>query len=231
MGFLDWLFGSKRAPGEDEPEEAFEQEEETAEAQESDEILKAEGEGFMYWQEENNRMPCGGYHGQKPPADRPALTGSEVAAWDVLTQHGFSRRLMAREGILKDYLALGVSPVTEARWRGAFLRGLMEAAGERPENLDLVAALGAEYGDETALLDAVEALDGTVTSADAPTNHWIKRCERILDAAVNGGFADHDAVLRRTREAVAELVARIETLHGATAESKALRVKLDSMIF
>ena len=213
-------------PSDDEQatDEGFESEEDAAD---EGGTLDVEGEGFMYWQEENNRMPFSGYHGQMARADRPAMTGNEVAAWDVLNEHGFSRVLMAREGLLEDYRALGVSPVTEARWRADYIRALLESAREHPQAADRVALLAAEYGDETALLDAVEALDAAVTTLPAPLETLPAHCGRILDAAEHGAFEDRKAVLSQAREALTELVSRIENLYGQTEQTRALLARLE----
>jgi len=174
------------------------------------EILNVEGTDYMYWQSENNRMPHAGFHGQLPQADRPAMRANEVVGYDMLCDYAFSHAAMARDGVLGDFLELGIAPVTEVRWRADIMRQLLDAAPEQPELLDDVAALAAEYGDGDALRAAMEALDTAVTRERVGADVLLERCGRILDAGLSGPGALTGKEADRLREAAGELIDRIE---------------------
>ena len=134
-----------------------------------------------------------------------AMTPDEVIAWDMLTQHGFSRRMLERDGELQDYLALGVKPEAEARWRGEYMERLME---RYPEDSDVFFLLVLEYHDEPMLARFVKLLDEKIGTLDAPGDVVLSDCKRVLEILDIAGFDETE----KLKCQVLEVVRRGESL-------------------
>ena len=124
-----------------------------------------------------------------PPQPGAAMTADEVAAWDMLCQHGFSRIELEKSGELEAYRSLGISPETEARWLGSFMEGLIDRAEAHPEGLDQAMWLAAEYGDEMGMSRALEVLDDAVTEEALRDGAILGSCLNAALAVEAGDFA------------------------------------------
>ena len=113
-------------------------------------------------------------HGDGPEI---AMSPVEVAAWDMLAKHNFSRAALQREGELSAYEALGIKPELEARWRGDIMAALLDGY---PNGLDRVLALIVEYCDAPMLERVAEKLDDSVNRDAIPGKTVLADCERAL---------------------------------------------------
>ena len=122
-----------------------------------------------------------------------AMNPDEVAAWDMLVQHGFSHDELRRQGELEAYLSLGVKPETEARWRKNYLDGLLDRADAQPEGLDVALVLAAECGDAPAFQRGLEILDDSVSEEHLRDGAVLGSClcamVALQDAALAPDFA------------------------------------------
>ena len=97
-----------------------------------------------------------------------AMTPNEVAAWDMLYEHAFSRASLRQSGELGAYETLGISLELERRWRAAYVLDLLADYANDPRDMDVVLLLAAEYRDEAMLTRAVDALDEAVDDRSVP---------------------------------------------------------------
>ena len=136
-----------------------------------------------------------------------AMSPDEVIAWDMLRQHGYSRAALAEEGVLADYLALGIRSGLEARWRGEYMEDLLK---RYPAGFDGLLLSIAEYRDVPMLDRAIERLDDSVDVAGIPGETVLNDCRSalvMLDAVPFEAFVLADARQRLLetvrREAIA----------------------------
>ena len=128
-----------------------------------------------------------------------AMTADEVVAWDMLRQHGFSRRRMEREGDLPGYLSLGVRRELEDRWRGETMERLLEGYPDGAQNL---LELIAEYGDRAMLARLIALLDDRIGTTDAPGETVLNDCARVLELLDSTTFEGADALRAQVLETV-----------------------------
>ena len=128
-----------------------------------------------------------------------AMTADEVAAWDMLRQHSFSRQRMEREGELSGFLSLGVRPELEARWRGEYMERLLEGYPDgRQAFLDLIS----EYGDRPMLARLIALLDDRIGTTDAPGEAVLSDCAGVLALLDDPRFEGTEAMRQKVLETV-----------------------------
>ena len=138
----------------------------------------------------------------QPEMPKPALTAEQVAARDMIQQYGFRHDRMAQDGVLEDYLALGIDADTERRWYGEYAGQLLAGSAE---DLGTALALAAEHGDAALLRSAGNALDeaargGRILDAEALT-----LVGALLDALEKEPFSENEDLLREGRILALEL--------------------------
>ena len=137
-----------------------------------------------------------------------AMTPNEVAAWDMLCQHGFSRASLRQTGELEAYLSLGVRPQLENSWRTDYALDLLARYETRPEGMDAALLIAAEYGDEALLSRALDALDDEIGTGHVPGEVLLENIRNAMYIASSDLFsADFGA---ETRGLLTELANRAE---------------------
>ena len=136
------------------------------------------------------------------------MSADEVAAWDMLCQHGFSRAALRASEELSAYEALNIRPGLEAGWRVSFTDGLLKQFEEKPEGLDAALLIAAEYGDAPLMDRIVELLDDAVTAERVPGETLLGGVQNAFMALDAGHFDPKDA--ERLRGLLSELVDRAE---------------------
>ena len=111
-----------------------------------------------------------------------AMSEVEVAAYDMLNHHGFSRASMQRSGELEDYLALPIGEELERRWRMGYIRILLGAYVQHPEVLDPLLQLAREYRDEPLVRRLREVMDEAITGESLSGEQLIGDLKKCLDA-------------------------------------------------
>ncbi len=144
-----------------------------------------------------------------PRRPLPAMTASEVVAYDLLAQHLFSRTRIAADGLLDEYLALDIPTEVESRWRGDFINRLIEACGECPECLAPVLELAAEYRVPRAVERVLDAMDDAASDYRAPDGVLLGECLAILDALDGNAPGDGDEVRLQALELARRLSLRL----------------------
>ena len=139
-----------------------------------------------------------------------AMSPDEVIAWDMLRQHGFSRAALMEEGVLPDYLALGVRPALEARWRGEYLEALL---AQYPRGFDGLLLSIVEYRDAPMMDRAIERLDDGVDKAEIPGRTVLADCQSALMALDAARFPE--PVAADFRQRLLEAARREATLLSA----------------
>ena len=137
------------------------------------------------------------------------LSPKEVAALDVLMEHGFSRRAIEKDGMLADYEALGVPLDLEWRWRMIWIREQLKDSVHHPEAVVPVAALAEEFGEVGILLMALEALDETVSAEQVPDEAMEAPLEQAALIFRDGRWPG-DGDVEKCRALILELAERLE---------------------
>ena len=137
-------------------------------------------------------------HAFTPYQRGAVMTDREVAAWDMLQGHHFSRKSLQASGELEDYLSLGVSDELERLWRASYVRMLLEGYEEKPSGLKTVLAIATEYHDEGLMRRVIETLDDAITGERMDGLTLINSLKDCLDV----GIFD--------KEQIMELLARAE---------------------
>ena len=133
-----------------------------------------------------------------------AMKPEEIAAWDVLTQHCFSREAIRQAGEMEDYLALGISEELEAKWRGEFVNGLLDQYETQPECLDAVLSIAREY-ESPVLMERVWKLpDKAVTEQSVDDEVLLAGVGSALEV-LDGGALASERGASRTRERLLEI--------------------------
>jgi len=172
---------------------------------EDDDVGVLDALGEAAWQSNAGNF----YHGA--PTPDVAMTAGEVAAWDVLAQHGFSHAQMEKDGVIEDYRALGVKPETEVRWRRDYANSALAAFREEgnPAIANAVVRLAVECGDPYALNGALEAMDDAVSAEKIGGMPALEVCANMAAALGSGAFDADAAFLAEARGQVGELVNRL----------------------
>ena len=142
-----------------------------------------------------------------------AMTANEVAAWDILSQHCFSREAMIKSGILEGYKSLGITTDLETRWRAAFAAMLLDDYKPHPEGLKTVMALVEEYQDTALMRRVLAVLDDAVTEEHMNGEALIGSIRRCLETLNRDVFDTSFTEVMRTE--LMELADRAE-YHLAT---------------
>ena len=200
-----WLAVEAREPAGDRDEPSGDGGEADAPEPEDDDANMLNTLGEAAWQ-----SPPGAFH-RGAPTPEIAMTAEEVAAWDVLAQHGFSHAQMEQDGVIGDYLALGVKPETEVRWRRDYANSALAAFREEgnPAIANAVVRLAVECGDPYALNGALEAMDDAVSAEKIGGMPALEVCANMAAALGSGAFDADAAFLAEARGQVGELVNRL----------------------
>ena len=145
----------------------------------------------------------------RPRAPLPAMNPNEVVAYDLLDQHRFSRARLAEDGLLDDYRALGVSPQVEARWRGDFIKALIDGCGGHPPALEALMELAAEYQAPQIVARALDAMDDDATEYRVPDGILLNRCRMTLTALDAWAPEEAPELRRQALELARRLITRL----------------------
>lgn len=130
----------------------------------------------------------------RPELPKPALTAEQVAARDMIEQYGFDHGRMAVDGVLEDYLALGIDADTEALWYGEYAERLLKGTAE---DLGKALVLAVDNGDAALLCDVGDALDSAVHGWRIRDTEALTLMGKLLDALEKEPFAgDAEALLQ-----------------------------------
>ena len=122
-----------------------------------------------------------------------AMRAEEVAAWDMLNQHFFSREAMKMSGELDGFLSLGISEELEMRWRAAYAANLLAGYETAPEGLDIVLSIVAEYHDLELMKEVLTVLDDAISEEHMAGDALIDSIGKCLVAVDSDVFDDRDA--------------------------------------
>lgn len=144
------------------------------------------------------------------PAGLPPMTADETIAYDMLARHGFSKKQMAKDGVLADYEKLNVHPVVEARWERSHVDALTEKYADDPAMLNGILAVAAEYGSTYAFDAAMNLVDRAIWRGSQPNDMLLIQCSALREALNSPSFADIPAVVSRKQEMIEDMMKRLE---------------------
>ena len=137
-----------------------------------------------------------------------AMSPEEVAAWEMLCQHRISHASMLGSDELEDYLALGISPELENRWRAVYEGALLDHYEAQPEGLNEALLMAAEYVEQPLMARVLEALDDAVSAERMPGEVVLDGCRNALITLDTGRF--DPAFTEEARSQLMEIAGRAE---------------------
>lgn len=151
---------------------------------------------------DENQQPQQGQH----------MEDREPRAREIFFDCACSRRRIAQEGLMEEYLACGVDSSVENRWLREQAQALMLRFDRDAEVLDDLLGLIGEYALDDLADRVLQRIDRHIRQRSLPAREVLGMLGRCMALLTSGVFADREAYLHRKQEQGAEMAARLQAI-------------------
>ncbi len=136
----------------------------------------------------------------------------EPRAREIFFDCACSRRRIAQEGLMEEYLACGVDSSVENRWLREQAQALMLRFDRDAEVLDDLLGLIGEYALDDLADRVLQRIDRHIRQRSLPAREVLGMLGRCMALLTSGVFDDRAPYLHRKQEQGAEMAARLQAI-------------------
>lgn len=136
----------------------------------------------------------------------------EPRAREIFFDCACSRRRIAQEGLMEEYLACGVDTSVENRWLREQAQALMLRFDRDAEVLDDLLGLIGEYALDDLADRVLQRIDRHIRQRSLPAREVLGMLGRCMALLTSGVFDDRAPYLHRKQEQGAEMAARLQAI-------------------